>query len=77
MKDEIRVGVRSGAGAERQEGQFRQVKVAIVSGGRRPMLWLGDGTEYGGIAWVTGAATLRRIRDALTEVLDATSGEKT
>ncbi len=69
LRDETRVGVRSGsARSERGPGHFRKVNLAIVSGGRRPMLWLGGG-EYDGIAWVCGRDTLTRIRDAITAAL--------
>jgi hypothetical protein len=34
------------------------------------MLWLGAG-EYDGLAWVGGRATLLKIRDAITEVLES------
>lgn len=33
------------------------------------MLWLGGPRTYDGLAWVCGRDTLRRLRDALDEVL--------
>lgn len=68
-RQEIRVGVRSGSGTSNGTGVFPKVKVAIVSGGSRPMLWLGEG-ERQGLAWISGRDTLRRLRDALDEILE-------
>ena len=70
MKDEIRIGVRSGAASDRRTNGTRPVKVAVVSGGSRPMLWLGGVGKYEGLAWISGRDTLRRLRDALTEALE-------
>jgi hypothetical protein len=71
---EIRIGVRSGAASDSATHGTRPVKVAVVSGGRRPMLWLGGAEKFDGLAWISGRDTLRRLRDALTEVLE-TGGE--
>jgi hypothetical protein len=65
---EIRISVRSGASVGAGV-ECPPLKVLVVSGGTRPMLWLGGAKEYDGRAWVSGRDTLRRLRDALTEML--------
>lgn len=72
----IRVGVRSGAAARGSSDCFPRIKVAMVSGGRTPMLWLGGEHKHDGLAWICGRATLRRLRDAIDEVLDE-KGQRT
>ncbi len=64
-RGEIRIPVRSGRAVPDGEGR---VRVAVVTRGARPMLWLGAGPREG-IAWIGGLDTLRRIRDALNEAL--------
>jgi hypothetical protein len=71
-RGEIRVKVRSGAGAP---AGTKRVKLVVVTRGRRPVLWLGAG-EHDGLAWVSGEHTLRQIRDALNEALPPIGGAK-
>lgn len=68
MKNEIRIGVRSGASSTPRGTS--PIKVIIVSGEGRPMMWLGGAGAYDGRAWVSGRATLLRLRDALTKALE-------
>jgi hypothetical protein len=69
----VTIKVRSGAGGP---NGTRKVKLVSVSGGARPLLWLGAG-KFDGLAWVGGVETLRAIRDALDEALgDRPCGRK-